>query len=121
MLAIYNITIINMWSKKGFLCRFRWSGLSSMFHSKVHFQINESSLAISLALSFLSSTMLKIDVSSANSFALFFNSFGKSSVCMRKRRFVRLKQLFEICLEDNFQLLQNLCEIPLKPNLQSSL
>ena len=38
-----------------------------------------------LALSFVSLTIVKIEVSSANSFALEFNSFGKSLMQTRKR------------------------------------
>ena len=61
--------------------------------------------------------MLKINASSANSFALHFNPFGKSLMYIRKRKgakvypwgtpakFFHLKQLFEICLKDNFQII----------------
>ena len=54
------------------------SGLKSIFQSKAHLEINcRSSLRIS-ALLFLCVTIAKRDVPSANSFALDFNSFGKS-------------------------------------------
>lgn len=61
--------------------------------------------------------MLKINASSANSFALHFNPFGKSLMYIRKRKgakvypwgtpakFFHLKQLFEIWLKDNFQII----------------
>ena len=56
------------------------SGLKSIFQLKAHLEINcRSSLRI-FALSSLSLTIAKRDVSSANGFALDFNSPGKSLI-----------------------------------------
>ena len=53
-------------------------GLKNIFQLKAHLEINSRSSLITFVLSFLSSTVAKRDVSSANSFALDFNSPGKS-------------------------------------------
>lgn len=62
------------------------SRLKRISQLKAHLEINERSLTWSLALSFLSLTMLEIDVSSANTFALRFNHFGWSLMSIKKRR-----------------------------------
>ena len=54
------------------------SGLKSIFQIKAHFEINIRSLWRVLALSFLSLTNVKRDVSSAKSFRVDFNSLGNS-------------------------------------------
>ena len=54
------------------------SVLKIIFHLKSHFEIKCRSSMIIFALSFLSLTIAKRDVSSANSFALDFNLWGNS-------------------------------------------
>ena len=61
------------------------SGSKSIFQLQAHLEISDKSLLSILALSDLSLTIVKRDVSSAKSFALDFNSFGKSLMYIRKR------------------------------------
>ena len=51
-------------------------------------EINNRSLLTVLALSFLSVTILKREVSSARSFALDFNSFGKNVNVNREKKWI---------------------------------
>ena len=60
--------------------------LKSIFYWNAYFEINERLWIRSLALSFWFLTMLKIDVSSGNSFTLLFKSSGMSLIYIRKRR-----------------------------------
>ena len=64
----------NITSSAGFV----GSVLKSIFQLKAHVEINKRSLLSILALSFISLTIVKKDVSSANNFTLDFNLFGKS-------------------------------------------
>ena len=67
------------------------SGLISIYQLKAHLEIKNRSLLTTSALSCLSLTIVNREESSAKSFALDFNSFGKSLIWTRKRSGPRME------------------------------
>ena len=67
------------------------SGLNNIFQLEAHLEITNRSLLRILALSFLSLTIVKREAPAAKSFALDLNSFGKSLMQTRKRKWPNIE------------------------------